>query len=414
MKRIVFLNRFFHPDHSATSQILSDLTFHLARTGWDVAVVTSQQRYDNSRAQLPAVEVTEGVTVHRVPTTQFGRSRLIGRGLDYASFYASLWKAANRLAGRGDILVAMTDPPMLGAVVRHVANHRRAHLVNWLQDLYPEVAAELNVPLMRGPFGRALGQIRDLSLRAARSDVVIGERMATRLVALEIPRDRIRVIPNWCADPSILPQEGSQNPLRQAWGLAGKFVVGYSGNLGRAHEFETILDAARRLGDQDNLVFLMIGGGHFIDQLSCRVRELRLDEKFRFLPYQDQPTLKTSLAVPDVYWISLKPALEGLIVPSKFYSIAAAGRPIIVVGAEQGELADLVRQHDCGFVVEPGQSEALADLLRRLAKNPDELATMGKAARTMLDRHFSRDQALHKWEDLINEISALPAFEGPS
>jgi glycosyltransferase involved in cell wall biosynthesis len=272
MKRIIFLNRFFFPDHSATSQILSDLAFHLAAAGHDIHVITSQQRYDDSRAGLSASEQIRGVTVHRVPTTQFGRSNLVGRGFDYASFYASLWRAVNRIAGPGDILVAKTDPPMLGALAMHAAKRRNAHLVNWLQDLYPEVAMRLGVPFIKGNLGGALTRIRDASLRSATATVVIGERMAAKLRERGIPADRIHVIPNWCDDTAIHPAPEKNNPLRHAWSLEGKFVVGYSGNLGRAHEFETILDAARRLWADTGIIFLIIGGGHFIEEFSRRVK----------------------------------------------------------------------------------------------------------------------------------------------
>jgi len=229
MKRIIFLNRFFFPDHSATSQILSDLAFHLAGVGGDIHVVTSQQRYDDSRAGLPASEEIRGVTVHRVPTTRFGRSNLVGRGFDYASFYASLWRAVNRIARPGDTLVAKTDPPMLGDLAMHAARRRQAHLVNWLQDLYPEVAIKLGVPFVNGRLGPFLTRLRDRSLRSAKANVVIGERMAAKLRERGIPADRIHVIPNWCDDETIRPASETENPLRRAWGLEGKFVVGYSG-----------------------------------------------------------------------------------------------------------------------------------------------------------------------------------------
>jgi colanic acid biosynthesis glycosyl transferase WcaI len=413
MKRIIFLNRFFFPDHSATSQILSDLAFHLAEAGNDIQVITSQQRYDDSRAGLPASEQIRGVTVHRVPTTRFGRSNLVGRGFDYASFYASLWRAVNRIAGRGDILVAKTDPPMLGALAMHAAKRRHAHLVNWLQDLYPEVAMRLGVPLMKGSLGLALTRIRDTSLRSATANVVIGERMAAKLRERGIPADRIHVIPNWCDDTAIHPAPEKNNPLRNAWGLGGKFVVGYSGNLGRAHEFETILDAARRLWADTSIIFLIIGGGHFVEAFSRRVREIHLEQKFRFLPYQDQATLNFSLGVPDLHWISLKPELEGLIVPSKFYSIAAVARPMVVIAASDGELATLVARHNCGYVVEPGESGELAELLKRLSQDSSELATMGGAARNMLDTRFSRQQAFDKWQRLLGEIGPAKATVYP-
>jgi colanic acid biosynthesis glycosyl transferase WcaI len=405
MKRIVFLNRFFFPDHSATSQIVGDLAFHLAGTGSDIHVITSRQRYDDSRAGLPDFEEMRGVTIHRVSTTQFGRSSLVGRGLDYLSFYVSLRRKVNNVARPGDILVAKTDPPMLGVLAMRAARRRQCHLVNWLQDLYPEVAMRLGVPFINGSLGNALTRLRDASLKAATANVVIGERMAANLRSAGVPEGRIRVISNWCDDTAIRPAPGGGNPLRRAWGLEGKFVIGYSGNLGRAHEFETILGAAGRLRREPGIVFLIIGGGYGAEELSSRVKELRLDQKFRFLPYQDQATLDDSLGVPNLHWISLKPELEGLIVPSKFYRIAAVGRPMVVIGASDGELATLVRRHNCGFVVDPGDSEALAGLLQRLANDPSALSDMGTAARNMLDAHFSRRQAFEAWQSLLAEVS---------
>jgi hypothetical protein len=205
MRRVIFLNRFFFPDYSATSQILSGLAFQLAETGRQILVITSRQLYADARVQLPDFEIVRGVTIHRVATTRFGRSQLIGSGLDYASFYTSLWRAVNRLASTGDIVVAKTDPPMLGALAMYAARRRKAHLVNWLQDLYPEVAAELGVPLMDGRIGRMLVRLRNESLESASMNVAIGERMAANLRGIGVPENRICVIPNWCADPTIRP-----------------------------------------------------------------------------------------------------------------------------------------------------------------------------------------------------------------
>ena len=149
MKRLFFLNRYFYPDHSATSQLFSDLAFHLAASGRRVHVITSQQRYDDPGSRLPAEETVNGVHVSRVPTTQFGRSGLAGRGLDYLSFYASAWRLLPKLLEQDDILVAMTDPPLVSIVAMRAAQRRGAHLVNWLQDIYPEVAVQLGISAAR-------------------------------------------------------------------------------------------------------------------------------------------------------------------------------------------------------------------------------------------------------------------------
>ena len=344
MKRVFFLNRYFFPDHSATSQILSQLAFHLAESGRNIHVITSQQIYDNPGARLAAQEVLRGVTIHRISGTQFGRSALLGRAIDYLSFYAAARRLLIAMAGQGDILVPMTDPPLLSIVGMHAARSRGARLVNWLQDIYPEVAIELGVPLIKGPVSGLLSRLRNASLKAADANVVVGDRMAQKVKTLGVASDRVHVIPNWCDDEQITPVAAADNPLRSKWQLEDKFVVGYSGNLGRAHEFDTLLAAAEQLKNSPRIVFLFIGGGHRSEELVHQVRARGLSDTFRFLPYQDNDVLKYSLSIPDVHWISLRPALEGLIVPSKIYGIAAAGRPMIAITARDGEIARLVQQ----------------------------------------------------------------------
>ncbi len=404
MKRLIFINRFFAPDHSATSQLLSDLAFALVESQHHVHVITSRQRYDDPQANLPAESVEQGVHVHRVASTQFGRSALAGRGIDYISFYASLWRCVLSLARRGDIVVAMTDPPLTSIPAMRAARRRGAYFVNWLQDIYPEVAIELGVPLVKGPGGRALSQFRDATLNAADANVVVGQRMAEYLLSRGIPKDRIQVIHNWSDDDRINFVANANNPLRHQWGLDNKFVVGYSGNLGRAHEFNTVLAAAEQLRHNPRIVFLFIGGGHRMEELERTAKARGLESTFRFFPYQDREHLKYSLNVPDIHWISLKPAVEGLIVPSKFYGIAAAGRPIIAITARDGEIARLVQHHQCGLVIEPGKADALAAALVRLSTDAQSLAVMGAGARTMLDANFTRRQAFERWRNVFDRL----------
>jgi glycosyltransferase involved in cell wall biosynthesis len=405
MARIIFINRFFFPDHSATSQILSDLAFYLAGRGHEVHVVTSRQRYDDPRACLPEIETVDGVVVHRLATTRFGRSALLGRGFDYASFYRAVWDAVLTLANPGDILVAKTDPPLVCIPAMRLARRRNLRLINWVKDLYPELATRLGVPFVRGPVARGLVYARDAALHAARANVVIGERMADALCARGIAAERIHLIPDWCDDEEIRPVAHCENPLRREWGLEDRFVVGYSGNLGKGHEFVTVAAAAERLREDDRILFLFIGGGQKFAALQRCVGERGLDHRFRFLPYQDRAVLPYSLGAADLHLISLNPELEGLILPCKFYGIAAAGRPIIPITATDGDIARLVRRHDCGVVIEPGDGEGLAEALQRLSRDSAGVAALGGRARHMLDRHFTRRQAFASWHDLIESVA---------
>jgi colanic acid biosynthesis glycosyl transferase WcaI len=405
MKRIFFLNRYFFPDHSATSQLLSQLAFHLAESGRHIHVITSQQIYDNPRARLTAQEILQGVTIHRISGTHFGRSGLLSRAIDYLSFYWGAWRILMAHLEQDDTLVAMTDPPLLSILGSYAARRKGAHLINWLQDIYPEIAAELGVPLIKkGLLNRLLCHARNASLRTADINVVLGEGMAETVSKLGVPSDRIRIVPNWGDDERIIPINPGSNPLRVKWHLEGKFVVGYSGNLGRAHEFETLLAASQRFKNDPRIVFLVIGSGYRNTELARCVNSCGLADNYLFMPYQADDVLKYSLSVPDVHWISLRANLEGLIVPSKIYGIAAAGRPIIAITAKNGEIARLVSTYNCGIVVEPGDSDALASAIVRLSNNADETASMGRRARAMLEASFTRRHAFERWQSIFNEI----------
>ena len=184
--------------------------------------------------------------------------------------------------------------------------------------------------------------------------------------------------------------------------MAGKFVLGYSGNLGRAHEYQTLLGAAERLRHDAHFIFLMIGGGKRFAELEDAVKARRLDRSFRFMPYQEQAMLPYSLTVPDAHWLSLNPKLEGLIVPSKFYGIAAAGKPVIFIGDEKGEIARLVEQYSCGTAIATGDADKLVGTVQKWSNTPAIVAEMGMRARAMLDAHYTRRQALARWRELLN------------
>jgi colanic acid biosynthesis glycosyl transferase WcaI len=403
--RIIFVNRFFAPDHSATSQILSDLAVHLARQGRCVSVITSRGLYDDPSIALPKFEVVQGVDVHRVFRPRFGRKGLIGRALDYLAMYFLFAAALRRLARSGDFVIAKTDPPMLSVALAPVAKLRGAHLINWLQDLYPEVALGLGMRML-APIAPFLIALRQKSLEGAACNVAIGERMRERLENSGIDSKLIEVIPNWCNDEQITPKPVEQNYLRNDWGLDKKFVVGYSGNLGRAHDCDTIINAAERLRDENDIVFLFIGGGHLTKYLKTEVERLNLNQNFLFKPYQSIDSLSTSLGTPNIHWISLLPAMEGLIVPSKFYGIVAAGRATLMIGDPEGELGALIAQEGCGITIPPGADKELADAILSLKQDFARLCEMEKKARAMLDKRFTKKLSLNRWSDLLDNLKS--------
>ena len=406
--KLIFVNRYFHPDLSATSQMLSDLAFHLAARGREVDVVTSRQRYDDAAARLAAIETRDGVRIHRVWTSRFGRESLFGRALDYLSFYLSASLTLARLAGRGDTVIAKTDPPLISVPAALVARLRGAHLVNWLQDVFPEVAGRMGVALARGLPGALIGALRTWSLRSAEVNVVLGERMRKEVQALTgVAPARLAVIHNWADGDSIVPVAADANTLRAEWGLARKFVVAYSGNMGRVHEFETIVAAAEKLRDRADIVFLFIGGGHYRAWIESEARTRNLPA-IAFRPYQPGGRLSDSLGVADAHLTCLLPAMEGLIVPSKIYGILASGRPTLHVGDPGGEIAGILESAQAGFTLPTGDAAQLAQRIAGLASDAALRAELGRNARRAFDALYSRRIAFKRWTQTLRDAGTAP------
>ncbi len=403
--KIIFISRFFYPDHSATSQLLTDLAFHLAKVGVSVVVLASRQIYDDPGRVLPFRDTQAAVRIIRPWSTRFGRQNILGRACDYLTFYVSAAWNLLFLTKANDVLIAKTDPPLISVVAAMVAKYRRATTCNWIQDLFPEVAQALE--LGGGDWGQSLlRKLRNWSLRSAKCNIAIGEYMATKLLEEGVSRDSITVIHNWADGVSIQPIPREKNTLRKDWGLEHSFVVGYSGNFGRAHEFETILEVATRLGNKRDVVFLFIGGGAQKKPIEDAAAKAGV-KNIILKPYQPRELLASSLTVPDVHLISLRPSLEGLIVPSKFYGIAAAGRPCIFIGDKNGQIPALLSDGQCGFSLEIGQVEVLRQLISDLADHPQTCAELGLRARALFDAKFDRSHAMRAWCKTIEKVAQL-------
>jgi colanic acid biosynthesis glycosyl transferase WcaI len=400
-RKFVFINRYFDPDQSATSQVLTDLARALAASGLTVHVVCSRQLYTDAGARLPPEEERSGVTIHRVATTRFGRARLASRSVDYVSFYLSAGLALLRILSSGDVLIAKTDPPLISILAAAVVRLRGAELINWQQDVFPEVASLLGANPLPGWLDSLLRRWRDSSLRSARMNVLISNRMFAYFRQRGIPLLQLRVIENWANADAIAPKPACASGLRARLGYTNRFVVCYSGNLGRAHEYHTLLAAATALRSEPSVVFLMIGGGAQMEILRRAVAESGLGN-FNFLPYQPREELEDSLAAADLHLVSLLPALEGMIMPSKLYGILAAGRPLIFIGDPEGDIAQVLRQGECGVTVEVDAHQDLVAAIRRLKSDPDTCIAMGQRARRLLMSRYSLDKAVELWRAVLD------------
>jgi colanic acid biosynthesis glycosyl transferase WcaI len=387
--RVIFINRVYWPSLAATSQLLTDLAEGLAARGWPVHIVAAGHK--------PGPH--NGVIIHRTGEgDQHGG--LISRAINYTRFIRQVRRELQTLVQPGDRVVVMTDPPLLGAAVTPIAVKRGARVIHWTQDIYPEIAAA-HFGVLAGALLSPLRARRDAAWRAAARCVVLGETMTDTVQRHGVAADRVIAIPNWS------PRE-LQNPFnnkdrdaqRIAWGFAGKFIVAYSGNLGRVHEFKAILRAAEILRDRPDIVFMFLGAGARIGEVKSLAATKRLTNVHIFPP-APREKLAASLAGADVQLVTLNPVFAPLVYPSKLAGVLAAGRPTIFVGPPDGEIALLLKNENCGTALSPTDGAGLARLITHWQADTAERERLGQRARAAYEKHFVFESALAHWEETL-------------
>jgi glycosyltransferase involved in cell wall biosynthesis len=385
--RVCFFNRSYWPDTGATGQLLTELAEDLvARHGFEVTVVAGMP-LTTGAARPPTRETRSGVRIVRAAGTSFRAERFAGRVANYLTYFSSAIVAALRLP-RQDVVVALTDPPIIGLAA--LAARRRGGFVFFCQDIFPEVARLIEgfrSPVVEGVLDRVN---RTLLARATRV-IALGETMKARLVdGKGADPAKVTIIHNWADTSAVQPAERS-NAFSRAHGLDARFVVLHAGNIGLSQNLDVVLDAARLLRQTDpHVLFLFIGDGSRRTALEARAQAEGL-ANVRFLPYQPRADLRWTYATADVCLVSLKSGLAGYIVPSKLYTILASGRPYIAAVDADSEVAALTRTHDCGVLVAPGDAGALADAVRAMAADPERRLALGARARAA-SACFSRER----------------------
>ncbi|BDG09635.1 glycosyltransferase family 4 protein [Anaeromyxobacter paludicola] len=397
--KLLLLNQFFHPDLAATAQLATDLAEDLAAAGVSVTALAGRGSYLGG-GTLPARERHRGVEIRRVAATSLGKRTLAHRALDYGSFYAAAAVELLRLP-RQDVVLAMTTPPLIAAAALAVRPLRGAKLVYWVQDLYPEIAVAMGVLGPRAPATAAMRAASRQVLSRADAVVVLGEAMRDRVLAAGARADRVEVIPNWADGRAVRPVPHGENPLRAELLGDARHLVMYSGNMGRAHDLQTLLDAARLLREHRDVRFVFLGDGERRREVELAAREL---PNVRLGPYQPRDRLALSLSAADLHLASLQPAFLGLVEPSKLYGILAAGRPTLFAGPEECEVARTLSREACGVVVPNGAAERLADAVLQLTRTDDARIRMGELARAALEKHHDRRVACRSFERLLDRL----------
>ena len=399
MSGVLLVNQFFWPDAAATAQLLTDLAEDLAADGFGVRAVAGRSTYTTTARAGDKAPPPQAVAIRRLPTLPFSRGRLRRVG-SYASFLAaaSPYVMAARPA---DVTVCLSTPPFV-ALLGLLAKRRKSRFVYKVEDLYPDVAIALGHLDSDSVLARWLHKLSGRLLTAADAVVALDEAMAARLRGQGA--HRVEVIPNWADGDAIRPDASARQEWRTRLALDGHTVILYSGNLGLAHCFDGVATAAARLHErQERVLFLFVGSGPRLQEVWRVAAGL---SNVRFLPPQPRSALNGLYNAADVHLVTLRPEVADMLWPSKYPAALAAGRPVLLVGATESEMAREIAGRRVGAVCQD-EAGAVVAVIDRLVADESELSRMQRSARELFELKYSRERCTASWTTLLREVGVL-------
>jgi colanic acid biosynthesis glycosyl transferase WcaI len=388
--KILVLNLYYPPDTSATAKIAAAFLEPVAAKH-EVTLICGRPSYDPTEKRpwrLWQSERMRGVTVIRVGSTDYPRTQMTRRVLNYLTYVALSIPRA--LFVRSDLILAMTDPPFEGIVGAFVAMLKAQPFVYNIRDLYPDMALGGSI-VEPGLLARVWEMLHRWALRRATRVIVLGEDMRARIISKGVALDRVAVV----RDGVELPPASSSaceldaeviRTIRSGY----RFVLLHAGNLGFYGAWETLLAAARELAE-DGVSLVFVGDGAQRSRLEAAAAGAT---NVRFLPFFPTHQLASVLSAADAHVVTIKRGLEGVVVPSKLYGVLAAGRPIVVVAPQQTDAASLAARDGFGVSADPDNSAELVAIVRTLLGDPRRLAAMGSAAQLAAARYARPKEAL--------------------
>ena len=403
--KLVVIPPHFEPDLAPTGVIFTRIVEELARLGHTIEVVTSLPWYREHR-----IEEGFGGRLIRNEDTPWGRitrlhpfpasdKRKIGRrALSFLGFSA-LAGAIGARGGRADAVIAVSPPLTIGLTGWAIAKARGARFIFNIQDVFPDVGIELGT-FTDPRLIAAARKLERLCYSLSDAVTVLSDDLKSNVASKGVPESKIHVIPNFVDTEGIAPAP-AENPYRAEFGLQGKTVVMYAGNVGLSQSLDTLIDAAGALAYDESVAFVINGHGARRDELAAKARGMN---NVVFVDMQPIERVPEVLAAGDIHVVPLKKGLGHSSVPSKTYSILAAGRPFVASVDPGTEIAQLADRSGAGIAIGPEDPEALTKALRSLIDDPDTATEMGARGRTFIEAWASPEAVARSYEELVSEL----------
>ena len=399
-RRVLFVEQFYYPDGWGGAELPLDLTINLAGLGFEVEVICGSDQYAPVEDELPPDPRLRGIRICRIPP-------FLGGDIHQAKLLRQLWFYLALLPllifrRAPHLYVSQTNPPLALILVAAAARWRRKPMMIIAMDVYPEVLIAHGTLREHSLMGALMARMFRWAYRRADRVIALGPVMSERLVSKGVDPAKIAEIPNW-ATGNLSPPP-SAGTLREELELQNEFVLLYSGNLGFAHEFETLLagvEQAYRSVPSLRLVF--IGRGSRLAEVKRRVGELGMDSMVRFRDLLSSKRLPESFALAQLAVVTLQRGFEGLVVPSKLQGYWARGVPVLYIGP-RSDIDFFVRRSRGGVSLRSGDVEGVAKTIIDLAADRTRLEWLGVQSRAFYEAEFARSRGLARYESAVNSI----------
>jgi len=406
-KRLLLISQVYVPDPAAVGQYLADAAEAMTERGWDVRVITADHGYEDPSRRFPSRETQGRVSIRRTPFSSLGKSSLWRRLAAQLIFCVQAF-FHGVLTPRMDAVLVTTSPPMGGIAGWAIGLFRRIPVKYWVMDINPDQAVVLKQVQASSPMARLL-EWGNRRILARASDVVVLDSYMEATMRRKSPRAsaRFHSIPPWPMETRLERVEHADNPFRREQGLDGKFVVMYSGNHSMAHPLDTLFEAALRLRDREDIVFMFIGGGVGKQGLEALI-EREQPGNICSLPYQPLDAIKYSLSAADLHVVAMGDEMSGIVHPCKYYGAMLLGKPFLLLGPRACHLADVIEAHQCGWRVDHGDVDGAEALVRSLAAGGYEsLRAKGEAGRRAASGELSRARLSAQFCDVLESAEYI-------
>jgi len=399
------ISELYYPEESATGHYMTNIAEHLAKF-FPVNVLSVQPSYSAKGIHVPTYEIRNGVNICRVFSTKFDKDKILLRLLNIFTISFSIFINLLKKLKKQDVVFVVTNPPTLPYVAAIACKIKKTKLILRVDDVYPDVLSAAGLIRKNSYVYKFFNLLSKWLYCSSDRIVVLGDDMM-QLIKDKLSNkkiiDKVVTITNWSDNKDVKPEAKINNILLKELKLTEKFIVQCAGNIGKAQDIECLFEAAKILKNVDDIHFLFVGGGAKKNWLEKSVHDNGL-KNITVIPNRPRKDQNVFLNACDIALLSLIPGMWGVSVPSRFYNILAAGKPVIGVVDKYSEIGNVITKENIGWVSPPGQPAQLADTIIDAYNSQNTLIQIGKKARVLADNKFSEQIIKDYYFKLFNKL----------